>query len=380
MRMPRDDDTGGAAREAHVAIRALSRSFGAVEALKDVDLTIGAGEFVALLGPSGCGKTTLLRCIAGLVAPTSGEVLVDGRSITRVPVHKRDLGMVFQSYALFPHMDVGQNIRFGLKMHGVRGAEADHRVAEALELVQMSGYERRTPAQLSGGQQQRVALARALVTRPKALLLDEPFGALDAKLRESMQIELRRLQRHLGVTTIFVTHDQQEALSMADRVAVMRAGAIEQYDEPSRIYDEPVTPFVAEFIGQTNRFESRLVERRDGRAVVLVAGADPVAVKDNPACRVGEAVTAMVRPERVQLGTAKPQGGVALQGRVTETVFVGDRISVFVETPFGPVIAAVANPGRTLGTAIAIGDTIEVSWAAEDFMIFPRSLNETGAP
>src|SRR4051794_35309870 len=300
MRRAPADAAASAAGDASVAVEGLSRSFGAVRALDRVDLAIRTGEFVALLGPSGCGKTTLLRCIAGLVSPTSGEILIDGQPITGVPVHKRDLGMVFQSYALFPHMDVGQNIGFGLKMRGVRGAEAGRRVEEALGLVQMVGYERRYPAQLSGGQEQRVALARALVTGPKALLLDEPFGALDAKLRESMQVELRRLQRRLGVTTIFVTHDQQEALSMADRVAVMRAGTIEQCDEPSRIYDEPLTPFVAEFIGQANRFEGRLAEGRDGRAVVVIgAREDPLPARNNPACRAGDRIIAMVRPERI---------------------------------------------------------------------------------
>jgi spermidine/putrescine ABC transporter ATP-binding subunit len=375
MRVLRDHGSGSAARDVHVAVRGLSRSFGTVEALKGVDLTIAEGEFVALLGPSGCGKTTLLRCIAGLVSPTAGEVLVDGRPITRVPVHKRDLGMVFQSYALFPHMDVGQNIRFGLKMHGVRSAEADRRAAEALELVRMSGYERRYPAQLSGGQQQRIALARALVTRPKALLLDEPFGALDAKLRESMQIELRRLQRHLGITTMFVTHDQQEALSMADRVAVMRGGEIEQYDEPSRTYNEPATAFVAEFIGQTNRFDGRLVERRDGRAMVHVAGTEPLPAKDNIACRLGEAVIAMVRPERVRFGAANLPDGIALRGLISDMVFVGDRINVFIDTTLGTLVAAITNPGRKSGLAITIGDAVDVNWAAEDFLIFPYSLN-----
>ncbi|MGH8429048.1 MAG: ABC transporter ATP-binding protein, partial [Solimonas sp.] len=243
---------------AAVTIRALRHSFGSVEALKAVDVSIQAGEFVALLGPSGCGKTTLLRCIAGLVLPTGGEILIDGQPITRTPVHKRDLGMVFQSYALFPHMTVGDNVRFGLKMHGIRGQTADRRIAEALSLVQMVGYEGRYPAQLSGGQRQRVALARALVTHPKALLLDEPFGALDAKLREAMQIELRRLQRTLGITTIFVTHDQQEALSMADRIAVMNNGRIEQFDRPAEIYHAPATPFVADFVGQTNRLDGTI--------------------------------------------------------------------------------------------------------------------------
>jgi len=372
MNMGSSEGAGGGVRNANVEIRRLHRSFGAVDALKGVDLTIATGEFVALLGPSGCGKTTLLRCIAGLVTPTGGEILIDGQPITGVPVHKRDLGMVFQSYALFPHMDVGQNIGFGLKMRGVRGAEAGRRVEEALGLVQMVGYERRYPAQLSGGQQQRVALARALVTGPKALLLDEPFGALDAKLRESMQVELRRLQRRLGVTTIFVTHDQQEALSMADRVAVMRAGTIEQCDEPSRIYDEPLTPFVAEFIGQANRFEGRLADGRDGRAVVVIGEReDPLPARNNPACRAGDRIIAMVRPERIRIGERGLEPSAVVRGRIVDKVFVGEKITIYLETSAGTVAAAIANPGRGPGAHFKVGDVIDVTWAADDFVIFP---------
>ena len=234
---------------ASVEVRGLSRSYDAVVVLRAVDLAVEPGEFVSLLGPSGCGKTTLLRCIAGLIAPTSGDVLVDGRDITHLPVYRRELGMVFQSYALFPHMTVAENVGFGLRMRGMANAEAQKHIAEALALLQMQGLEQRYPAQLSGGQQQRVALARSLVTRPKVLLLDEPFGVLDAQLRDAMQIELRRMLRRLGVTTVFVTHDQHEAFTISDRVAVMSAGELQQLDTPSAIYNRPKTPFVAEFIG-----------------------------------------------------------------------------------------------------------------------------------
>jgi ABC-type Fe3+/spermidine/putrescine transport system ATPase subunit len=237
---------------ADVSVRSLVHRFGAVEVLRAVDIEIARGEFVALLGPSGCGKTTLLRCIAGLVRPTAGEIFVDGRRIDRVPVHRSGLGMVFQSYALFPHMTVAQNVYFGLKMQGVAEKVGAERASEALALVRMTGFEERYPAQLSGGQQQRVALARALVTRPKALLLDEPFGALDAKLRESMQVELRRIQKSLGITTIFVTHDQHEAMAMADRIVVMQQGRVEQFGAPAEVYGSPASTFVAHFVGQTN--------------------------------------------------------------------------------------------------------------------------------
>jgi spermidine/putrescine ABC transporter ATP-binding subunit len=355
-----------------VDIRAIRHQFGTVEALKSIDISIRPGEFVALLGPSGCGKTTLLRCIAGLVTPTSGEILIDGRSITHVPIHKRDLGMVFQSYALFPHMTVADNIRFGLKMHGVRGAEADQRMAEALALVQMVGYEARYPAQMSGGQQQRIALARALVTRPKALLLDEPFGALDAKLRESMQIELRRLQKALGITTIFVTHDQQEALSMADRVAVMNGGRIEQLDTPARIYNAPTTSFVADFIGQTNRF-SGSIESKDGAALHLRLDGSGQTIEIMPRedMKAGDRVIVMVRPERVQIAAAgMPSRDVALAGKVTDTVFVGQTLNVYAQTDIGPVVASVSNAMQREAKVAASGDSVTVSWDRDAQLIF----------
>jgi spermidine/putrescine ABC transporter ATP-binding subunit len=365
---------------AYVETRALRRVFGPVEALKAIDLQIAAGEFVALLGPSGCGKTTLLRCIAGLVAPSDGAILIDGRDMTRVPVHRRDLGMVFQSYALFPHMTVAENIRFGLKMHGMRGAEAEARVGEALELVRMRGYEARYPVQLSGGQQQRVALARALVTRPKALLLDEPFGALDAKLRESMQIELRRLQRTLGVTTIFVTHDQQEALSMADRVAVMRAGRIEQFDAPAQIYNRPSTAFVADFIGQANRFKGRLVGRTGGRAMVAVEGSpEPIPARDDVRCALGDAVLAMVRPERIRIGQGTPLGAeTATRGEISDLVFTGDRLHLHLRTPWGPVVAALANAGEG-AASLAVGETVTLAWPVDALLMFREEGIDVGA-
>ncbi len=355
-----------------VDIRAIRHRFGTFEALKSIDIAIRPGEFVALLGPSGCGKTTLLRCIAGLVTPTSGEILIDGRSITRVPIHKRDLGMVFQSYALFPHMTVADNIRFGLKMHGVRGAEAERRIAEALALVQMVGYEARYPAQMSGGQQQRIALARALVTRPKALLLDEPFGALDAKLRESMQIELRRLQKALGITTIFVTHDQQEALSMADRVAVMNGGRIEQLDTPTQIYNAPMTSFVADFIGQTNRFSGSIQSKNEAALHLRLDGTErTIEIVPCEGMKVGARVTVMVRPERVQIAAAgMPSREVTLTGKVTDTVFVGQTLNVYAQTDVGPVVASVSNAMQREAKVAASGDSVTVSWDRDAQLVF----------
>jgi ABC-type Fe3+/spermidine/putrescine transport system ATPase subunit len=236
-----------------VQVRSVSKVFGdTVTAVNAVSLEIAAGEFFALLGPSGCGKTTLLRMIAGLESPTVGRILVAGEDVTDLPPHRRPVNLVFQHYALFPHLSVEQNVGFGLRYHGVRGADAHQRVTEALDLVQLPGYGARKPDQLSGGQRQRVALARAIVLRPKVLLLDEPLGALDQKLRREMQLELKRLQRALGITFVFVTHDQEEAMTMSDRIAVMNGGNVEQLDTAEQVFERPRTRFVAEFMGAAN--------------------------------------------------------------------------------------------------------------------------------
>jgi putative spermidine/putrescine transport system ATP-binding protein len=352
-------------------IRGLRRAFGNVGALETIDLAVAEGEFVALLGPSGCGKTTLLRCIAGLLDPTAGDILIDGRSIARIPVHRRGLGMVFQSYALFQHMNVIDNVRFGLKMHKIAGSEAERRIADAMDLVQLKGYEQRFPSQLSGGQQQRVALARALVTRPSVLLLDEPFGALDAKLRQSMQIELRRLQRRLKMTMIFVTHDQAEALSMADRIAVMRAGRIEQLDTPTRVYDAPTTAFVADFIGQMNRFTGRLVGRSNGHALLAIPNLpNPLKARDNPALTISDEALGMIRPERIQLHQETGRG--TLVGMTSDAVFNGERLSVFVQTDAGSISVVLPNVGPDVARAAAtIGQQTAISWESDDLLLFP---------
>jgi putative spermidine/putrescine transport system ATP-binding protein len=361
---PADASTG-----ASVSVRALRHRFGSFEALKSVDLDIRGGELVALLGPSGCGKTTLLRCIAGLVQPSGGEILIDGQAITGIPVHRRRLGMVFQSYALFPHMNVEENVRFGLKMQGVDRETGDQRIAQALGLVRMEGYEARYPAQLSGGQQQRVALARALVTRPKALLLDEPFGALDAKLRESMQIELRRLQKTLGITTVFVTHDQQEALTIADRIAVMNDGRVEQFDGPEAVYNAPSSPFVADFVGQTNRLRATAVDNGNGWATLRLAGSETTlrAVSQGGAAN-GE-VLAMIRPEHVRLVPAP--GSAFLEGTVQDTVFVGEKQHVYLETPAGTVVASVANVSRGMKSGVAVGERVGLAWEPDSLFVLP---------
>jgi putative spermidine/putrescine transport system ATP-binding protein len=284
---------------ASVEFRGLRRTFGRTVALDGLDLVIQPGEFIALLGPSGCGKTTALRCVAGFERPDSGAVLVDGKDVTNVPANKRDAGMVFQSYSLFPNLNARDNVAFGLRVRKVPGETRRKKAGELLELVGLPAHADRYPHQLSGGQQQRVALARALALEPSVLLLDEPLSALDAKVRVTLREEIRRLQLDLGITTIFVTHDQEEALSVADRVAVLRAGRLEQVGAPAEVYDRPATPFVAEFVGTMNHLAGQI----SGDHVKVLGQLLPV---DGP-IPAGPAVDVLVRPEAVQV-TPSPEG------------------------------------------------------------------------
>jgi putative spermidine/putrescine transport system ATP-binding protein len=288
-----------------VEYRHVRRVFGTMSALAGLDLKIEPGELLALLGPSGCGKTTALRLLAGFDQPTSGEVLVDGQDVSRVPANKRDMGMVFQSYSLFPTMSAQDNVAFGLRMRGESSGDRRKRATELLELVGLGDHVKKYPHQMSGGQLQRVALARALAIAPRVLLLDEPLSALDAKVREQLRDEIRRIQQELGVTTVFVTHDQEEALSMADRVGVMRAGQLEQCAAPSELYDRPATPFVAEFVGTMNRLNATMVA--DGK--VSVGSQTLPADGASPAS--GTTVTVLVRPEAVVV-KADPAGGTVV--------------------------------------------------------------------
>ncbi|MER5860761.1 ABC transporter ATP-binding protein [Streptomyces sp900105245] len=333
-----------AEKAATVEFRGLRREFGATVALDGLDLTVRPGEFLALLGPSGCGKTTALRMLAGFEHPDSGAVLVDGEDVTRVPAHRRDAGMVFQSYSLFPHLDAVDNVAFGLRMRKVRTAERRARAAELLELVGLGDKGARYPHQLSGGQQQRIALARALALRPRVLLLDEPLSALDAKVRLTLREEIRRLQQELGITTLFVTHDQEEALSVADRVAVMRAGRLEQCAGPAELYGRPATAFVAEFVGTMSRLPGEL---RDGTVEVL--GQRLPAEGEVP----DGAVDVLVRPEAVRLHTDE-QGGA----RVVATAFLGAVVRVTVRLADGTEakadLPAHEAAGLGAGTAVTV--------------------------
>ena len=335
---------------ATVRLERVSKSFDGVRrAVDGVDLAIEAGEFFALLGPSGCGKTTTLRMIAGFEAPDEGRVRVGGVDVTEVPVHRRNLGMIFQSYALFPHRSVAENVAFGLRMRGLARRDIADAVARALKQVALAGYEERRPAQLSGGEQQRVALARALVVRPPVLLCDEPLGALDRKLRQSMQFELKQLQKDLGVTLIFVTHDQEEAMAMADRIAVMNAGRIEQAGAPAEIYGRPRTRFVADFIGEINLFAGAW---RDG-AFCLPSGA---AVPAEGAGRAGPGTIA-VRPERMRF---VPADAAVLSGTIESANYLGGHVLYRIAAGNARLLV------RETGGVRPVGDKVGVAWNAAD--------------
>ena len=284
-----------------IRIRNVSKRFGKMTAVDNVSLDINAGEFFVLLGPSGCGKTTLLRMIAGFELPTEGQILIDGQDMAGIPPNRRPVNMVFQSYAVFPHMSVADNVAYGLKIAGVKGGEIKDRVAEALELVKLGGFERRMPDQMSGGQRQRVALARSLVMRPKVLLLDEPLSALDAKLRAQMQFELSELQEKVGITFVTVTHDQDEALSMACRIAVINKGEVAQLATPSDLYEFPANRFVADFVGSVNMFEGRLTVDEPGKAAVDCPGLGKVYLNHGVTGSHGAGVWVALRPEKIYL-------------------------------------------------------------------------------
>ena len=342
----------------------LEKRFGAILAVDRVSLDVRPGEFFSLLGPSGCGKTTTLRMIGGFELPTSGRILLQDRDITGDPPDKRPVNMVFQNYALFPHLDVGENVGFGLRRRKVERAEIVRRVAEALELVRLAGFERRRPTQLSGGQQQRVALARALVNRPNVLLLDEPLGALDLKLRRQLQIELKRIQAEVGITFVYVTHDQEEALTMSDRIAVMHAGRIEQVGTPEQLYDRPATRFVADFIGTTNLL--RGVIETDG-SIRLSSGEVARAAHDGLA--PGTEVEISLRPEAIELVPADATG--AIRGEIEQAAYLGTNLSYQVRTAGDLVLSVLASKA---GIRLPVGSEVAVSWSPSEALVLGGGL------
>jgi spermidine/putrescine transport system ATP-binding protein len=351
-------------------LRGLTKRYGDNTVVKGIDLTLQPGEFVSLLGPSGCGKTTTLRMIAGFESVDSGDIRLGGVSVRDVPANKRDVNTVFQSYALFPHLSVAGNIAYGLRQKKVRKNEIEERVAEALELVRLTAFADRKPAQLSGGQQQRVALARALVNRPQVLLLDEPLAALDRQLREQMQIELQLIQHRLNTTFLFVTHDQHEALAMSDRIAIMNEGRIEQLDVPDVVYTRPATRFVAGFVGQQNFFEGIVdADRRfataDDTRFSLAGAPDGL--------RTGESVTLAVRPEAVRLRAGEhPADSDAIRTAVVARSYLGDVVQYVLHTAARQEIIARV-PRRDIDENIVVGDTVTCSWADTAVAAFPAN-------
>jgi putative spermidine/putrescine transport system ATP-binding protein len=346
----------GEDRAGKLSVEGVTRRFGDVLALDGVSLDIAPGELLTILGPSGSGKTTLLKVVAGFEKPDAGRVRVDGEDITALPPARRDIGMVFQNYALFPHLTVARNVAFALEMRNVAKAEIERRVTDTLGLVELAGYEARLPRQLSGGQQQRVALARAIVFNPRLLLLDEPFGALDRKLRETMQLEVRRLQRRLGLTTIFITHDQEEALVLSDRIAVLNRGALQQIATTTEIYERPANDFVADFVGESNIFHGTLT------APGLVTLAGGRAIKVDRAGKVGERLGVLMRPERFAA-----TGSNAFTGDVVEAVYLGASFKLRLACADGLELI-VRQPAR--GPLPAAGQRIEVAIDADAIHVF----------
>jgi spermidine/putrescine transport system ATP-binding protein len=330
-----------------VQLEELTKAFGDVVAVDGIGVHMPPGEFFTMVGPSGCGKTTTLRMIAGFERPTEGRILLDGADVAQTPPHRRNVNTVFQSYALFPHLNVADNVAFGLKYRKTTKAERRQRVGEMLELVQLTGFEKRMPSELSGGQQQRVALARALVLRPRVLLLDEPLGALDARLRKDLQVELKALQTEIGVTFVFVTHDQEEALTMSDRIAVMNLGHVEQAGPPQAVYEEPQTLFVADFLGVSNLIEAR-ANGREGNCCRLQIGERSLTAQQGAIDAQGT-VKAMIRPERVRVEPQGTPGDNRLPGMVEHAVFLGSFRELRVRLPGGDVVKAVfPNDGSPL--------------------------------
>ena len=364
-------ETGGVERDASrsvaVALSGVTKRFGEFVAVDDLSLDIYEGEFFSLLGPSGCGKTTTLRMIAGFEEPTGGSISVAGEQVQGVPPYRRPVNTVFQSYAIFPHLNVFDNVAFGLRRSGVKGEELNTRVTEACEMVQLSGFEKRKPTMLSGGQQQRVALARALVNRPKVLLLDEPLGALDLKLRKELQLELRTLQHEVGITFVYVTHDQEEALTMSDRIAVMNEGKVQQIADPTTLYELPKNSFVANFIGQINVF-SGVVESVSGDRVTLRTSREmriEAYSQEGAGVEVGAEAQAAVRPEKIRFGGA---GDNASTAEIRQIVYLGVSTQYIAELPGGEKLVLYQQNAQDAENP-SVGEEVPVSWDARNCLV-----------
>jgi spermidine/putrescine transport system ATP-binding protein len=353
-------------RSVAIELESVGKHFGKAAAVRNVTLSILEGEFFSLLGPSGCGKTTTLRMIAGFEVPDEGRILLQGQDGASLTPNRRPVNMVFQQYALFPHMSIYDNVAFGLKVKRVPQREHEDRIKEMLRVVELEGLESRRPRQLSGGQQQRVALARALVNRPAALLLDEPLGALDVKLRKQMQLELKRIQHELGTTFVYVTHDQDEALAMSDRIAVMNQGRVEQIGPPREIYEHPATAFVADFIGSLNALEFTADELVGGFAVMRLGERGRIVVSIGPEIRARDSFRVAVRPERIQIGpvgSAAPETGSSLEGTIAQIVYLGMYTQFHVDTPAGRVVShRLAEESLT---PLALESRVMLSWEPE---------------
>jgi putative spermidine/putrescine transport system ATP-binding protein len=357
--------SGSQANDVLVSFRGVQKSYdGENLIVKDLNLDIRKGEFLTLLGPSGSGKTTSLMMLAGFETPTAGEILLDGRSLNRLPPHKRDIGMVFQNYALFPHMTVAENLAFPLSVRGMSRTDSAERVKKALSMVQLDSFRNRYPGQLSGGQQQRVALARALVFEPQLVLMDEPLGALDKQLREHMQMEIKHLHQRLGVTVVYVTHDQGEALTMSDRVAVFHQGEIQQIADPRTLYEHPSNTFVANFIGENNRISGQLISHDGERCVIGLARGEQVEALAVNVGAVGEPVTLSIRPERVRLNGHSDACRNRFSGRVAEFIYLGDHVRIRMEV-CGKNDFYIKQPVAELDASLAVGDLVPLGWHVE---------------
>jgi spermidine/putrescine ABC transporter ATP-binding subunit len=354
-----------------VVIEHLGKHFGSVVAVDDLNLTIDGGEFITLLGPSGSGKTTTLMIIAGFDHPDRGEIYIGSKSVVRIPPHRRDIGMVFQNYALFPHLTVAENVCFSLKQRGVAQSEMLARLSETLEIVRLRGYEMRFPRQLSGGQQQRVALARAIIFRPRVLLMDEPLSALDKQLRDELQFEIKRLHRQLGITFIYVTHDQREALIMSDRIAVMREGRLEQLGTPTDLYDRPATRFVATFIGESNLLEGSVTSIDADRVMVDIGGTALSAIGSG-GHKIGARATLAVRPEKIvirQSGLAPPSADLnVVTAQVRDVAFLGEMNRYVLELAPGKRLVMKQEHRYAISTK-APGERVTIEWHVQDTLI-----------